>query len=214
VRLDPRASPGDVAAWLGAALEDHDRLVVDTFPGGVAHELPDSLLGRRPTTLVARALIRDRYRDYGALAARFDEVWLPYPADRCEWDEPPPGRYVGPLVRDVAVGADRVPVLVIGDLASAPPGWAPLLAGAAVIDGPFSALPAADRVVALAAGHNLAWELRTAGIVAGYRPLPRRYDDQHRRAALLGVPLAHRADLVSFLGVRLEESGVPSDARG
>ncbi|MEZ4240905.1 MAG: hypothetical protein R3F59_33055, partial [Myxococcota bacterium] len=74
-----------------------------------------------------------------------------------------------------------------------------LLAGAAVRHGPFDALPPARRVVALSAGHNLAWELDRAGVRAAFRPLVRRYDDQHRRAALLGTLLAHRADLQQFL---------------
>lgn len=186
----PRPSPAEVQALLQGA----DRVVVDVFPGGVGHELED--LPDR-SVLVARFVRREAYPDYDRLVERFDEVWLPYEASRCEWQEPPPGRFIGPVRRSIALEPREVDLLVIG--AGEPPTWTPLLADAERVNGPFERLPRARRVVALQCGYNLAWELEGLGMPVAFRPLPRRFDDQFRRAALLGTPLLHRRDLERFL---------------
>ncbi|MCB9677771.1 MAG: hypothetical protein H6737_21895 [Alphaproteobacteria bacterium] len=197
-----RIGVAELRARLAEALRDASRFVVDTFPGGIAHELDVSGLVQRPgaapvpTVLVARYVDREAYAGYDALVARFDEVWLPYDADGSEWDDPPSGTWIGPVVRDVRLEGE-VDTLVIG--ADAPASWEPLLRGATRVDGLFGVLPRARRVVALAAGYNLGWELRRTGARVAFRPLSRRFDDQFRRAARLGVPLYHRADLEGFL---------------
>ncbi|MEZ4322885.1 MAG: hypothetical protein R3F61_35795 [Myxococcota bacterium] len=185
----------ELHARLAEALVGATRFVVDTFPGGVAHELGELPTGVR-TVLVARYVDRSAYPRYDALAARFDEIWLPYDPDGCEWDDPPDGRYIGPVVRTVPLGPE-VDTLVIGS--GEPASWAPLLRDLPRVDGPFASLPRARRVVALSAGYNLGWELATAGIRTAFRPLPRRFDDQFRRAARLGTPLYHRSCLEGFL---------------
>ena len=192
--------PETFADRLLAELRDYDQLVVDTFPAGLAHELDDRFFaGPFRTVLVARYVDRDAYEGYDELAARFDEAWLPYPADHCEWDPAPRGKPMGALTRHVGLQGE-VDTLVIGDVRSAPRAWRSVLTGAVVIDRPFATLPRARRVVALACGYHLGWELAQLGLSTGFRPLQRRYDDQFRRAALLGQPLYHVHDLEAFLG--------------
>jgi hypothetical protein len=185
----------DAREALERELVHADHLVVDTFPAGVAHEL---VLPSMRTTLVARHLDRASYADYDEHVQRFHEVWLPYHADASEWDDPPAGRWIGPIVRPVSIEGE-VDLLVIGD--GEPASWAPLLASAMRVRGPFERLPRARRTVALAAGYNLAWELHSLGVDAAFRPLPRRFDDQFSRAARLGRPLHHRVDLERYLEV-------------
>jgi len=179
------------------ALSGAKRFIVDSFPGGIAHELVGLPIpaGVR-TVLVARYVDRAAYADYDALAARFDEVWLPYDPERCEWDEPPAGVYIGPVVRPVRLEGS-VDTLVIGR--GEPASWSALLRDSTRVDGLFDRLPRARRVVALGAGYNLGWELATAGLKPAFLPQTRRFDDQFRRAAKLGTPLLHRVDLEGFL---------------
>lgn len=184
-------------ARLHGLLGSCDRFVVDTFPGGVAHELLDlEIPAHVETVLVARYVDRSTYAGYDRLLAGFDAVWLPYDRDTCEWDHPPDGTFIGPVVRPLRFEGE-VDTLVIGR--GAPPSWEPLLAGCTRVDHVFDTLPRARRVVALGAGYNLGFELATAGLDTGFRPLARRYDDQFRRAARLGTPLYHRSDLEGFL---------------
>lgn len=186
------------ALWerLGPLLERADRVVVDTFPGGVAHELLPLLDMPIHKVLVARYVERSAYADYDALAARYDAVWLPYTAAQCEWESPPAGEWIGPVTRALAVIGEAEVVVVGRD---EPPSWSPLLQNAVRIDGPFDTLPRAKRYVGLAAGYNLGWELASLGAPVALRPLSRRFDDQFRRANALGVPLLHRRDLEAFL---------------
>jgi hypothetical protein len=190
---------------LAAALRGVDRLIVDTFPLGVDGALrqvsiPDSV----ETVLVARWIDRAALPRYDAQVRSFDSLWFPYDRAQSEWDHPPVHRsvrWLGPITRPLRLEG-TVDTLVIGE---APHGWTPDLE-AAVADGGrwvrerFDALPRAERVIALACGYNLAWELVQLGYAPiAFHPLPRRYDDQFMRAARLGTPLYHRADLERFL---------------
>lgn len=193
-------------AWVRAFVRDAargGRLVVDTFPGGLAHELDDATLAVAARTALVRRFVReDAYPAYRALAARYDERWLPYDAGSSEWDEPADDACVGPIVRGIGRDGDA-PLTVIGDAGRLLPGWRALLpAGTRFVSGPFAALPRGP-VLGLGAGYNLVWELVSAGFDAAFVPVEKRYDDQHRRAGLLGRSITSRADLVAFLGGRL-----------
>jgi len=204
-RLPPGASPGWVRSWLRDALGHSGRLFVDTFPAGVARELGDAVLSAaRRTVLIQRHLRTEQYDDYFALAGRFDERWLPYPPALCAWEGEVGGVHVGPLVRSLPVAAGpRAPLAVIGDAARLPPGWRALLpTGTRWVDGFFDVLPPAERYLCVGAGHNLCWELIGAGAAARHLPLPRRYDDQHRRALRLGRAALRREDVEVFLAAQ------------
>ncbi len=213
-------SVATVRSALEAALRSVDRLVVDTFPLGVDGALRGvSIPERVETVLVARWVDRARVPEwpagqaYDEQVAAFDAVWFPYAEHASEWDDPPAhpnAHWLGPITRPVTLSDERVDTLVIGD---APPGWSGAIE-AAVADGGrwvttrFEQLPRANAVVALAAGYNLAWELVGLGFPAlGFHPLPRRYDDQFARAARLGTPLYHRADLERFLRYHRRDHG-------
>ena len=186
---------------LGPVLPRLECLVVDTFPGGVGHELMGLELPKR-AVLVARFVKRDTYVDYDALVARFPELWMPYTESLCEWEECPGAgarvRWLGPVTREIHWKGTCDTLVVGGDL---PAEWEDLVGGAedCRVDGPFTTLPRPNRILALAAGYNLAWELYDPGIPLALRPLQRRFDDQYRRAHLLGTPVYHRDDLVQFL---------------
>lgn len=190
--VDP--TPAEVLERLQGA----ERLIVDTFPGGIGHELVQL---PAHAVLVARYVQRENYVDYDALAARFPEIWLPYDVDASEWDEPPPGTWIGPITRTLTWTEEHVDLLVIGT--GEPVAWTPLLQDAPRITGPFQCLPRARRIVALQGGYNLFWELRaltrTSSTRCAFQPLPRRYDDQYRRVGRFGTPLLHRDDLQRFL---------------
>ena len=61
-----------------------------------------------------------------------------------------------------------------------------------------AALPAARRVLALGAGHNLCWEPAPLSIPVGHVPSHRRYDATFARALRFGRAIL--ADLEVFLG--------------
>jgi hypothetical protein len=133
------------------------------------------------------------YPGYQALAARFDEHILPYDADRSEWldDDIVTSRratIVGPLVRPLPVAAGpRAPLTIIGDPARLGSGLCARLPRATLIArGPLTSLPAARAYLATGAGYNLAYELDALGAPYGLLPAERRFDDQFRRADLLG----------------------------
>ncbi len=214
------------AAWtparLRASLADLARtapvLVVDTFPGGVAHELDDATLaGFAHRALIRRYLRPGAYDDEAALAARVDVALVPYRRGLCEWDGESAlasgdargadgcactGAHVGFLVRGLRVDVSQaeLDLVVIGDADRLPPGWRSLLpARTGHLSGPFRALPAARRYLAMGAGHNLVYELLEAGACFAAVPCERRYDDQFRRADRLGIGIHARADLARWL---------------
>jgi hypothetical protein len=193
-----RVEHGDVTDHL----RDADTLVVDTFPAGVARELSDKILRPFARTVLLRRYIRPgAYEDDEALAARFDAVLLPYPADDCEWEGTADGLHVGHIVRDLSVedGAEA-PLAVLGNAEVLPPAWRALLAPDTVfVAGPFSRLPRAARYLSVGAGYNVCHELARLGVDFRAAPLERRYDDQFRRADRLGVGLYDRDALERWL---------------
>lgn len=177
-------------------------LVVDTFPGGLDGEIDDAVLASfERRVLLARHLLRERYPTYDALAARFDEIWLPYTPETCEWGGALQGRYLGLLVRRVRVAEGRpAPLVLIGPGELLPRGWrAALPPGTVHVDGPFEVLPAAELYLGLGAGYNLVWELVLAGLPALHLPQARRYDDQFQRVERLGRGVYTRRELVATL---------------
>jgi hypothetical protein len=188
---------------LEALLDGAERLVVDTFPAGLAGELDDRLLAQaRRRTLIRRYVRPGAYPDHAALAARFDDVLSPYPADRSEWEEPAPREIpLGYVTRPIGLaGGDPLPLVVIGDPARLPPGYRALLpARTGWIHGPFAALPRARAYLSIGAGYNIAYELLALGAPFGLIPLEKRYDDQFRRADLLGRAVLTRRDLERLL---------------
>jgi hypothetical protein len=192
----------DVQASLHALSSREATLIVDSFPGGIAHELDDSLLARYGERVLIRRYLRPgAYEDEERLAARFDRTLIPYREERCEWERRIAGEHVGPLVRALTLDDANEDLVVIGSRSSIPEGWMPLLAGARFVDGPFASLPRSRRYLALAAGHNLTYELLELGVPFALHPQERRYDDQYRRADRLEAGIFQRADLVRWLEV-------------
>jgi hypothetical protein len=208
IGVDAAWTPARLRACLAELARTAPVLVVDTFPGGVAHELDDATLaGFGHRVLVRRYLRPGAYDDEAALAARFDEMLVPYRAGQCEWHEAGddcacPGVHAGFLVRALRIEPHAEPpeLVVIGDVERLPPGWRALLpARTRQVSGPFRALPAARRYLAMGAGHNLVYELCEAGVCFAAMPVERRYDDQFRRADRLGIGVHTRADLARWL---------------
>jgi hypothetical protein len=221
IGVDAAWTPVRLRACLAGLAHAAPVLVVDTFPGGVAHELDDATLaGFAHRVLVRRYLRPGAYDDEAELAARFEGALVPYRPSLCEWagqgpDEPGEpgdaqsadgcactGAHVGFLVRDLRVepGPGALELAVIGDGERLPPGWRSLLPGrTGHVSGPFRALPAARRYLAMGAGHNLMYELVEAGVCFAAVPCERRYDDQFRRADRLGIGIHSRADLARWL---------------
>lgn len=186
LRVSADRAAEDVRAHLGATRASW--LVVDTFPGGLFGEL-GSLAGFAKTTLIRRYLRPGAYPDEERLAARYDEVLLPYSPERCEWDRTQPGVHVGPLVRPLAVGTGpRRPWVVLGPVARfAPWALAALPPDTVYLSGPVDLLPLAERYLAVGGGHNLTYELLALGVPFRVVPTEQRYDDPFRRADRLGV---------------------------
>jgi hypothetical protein len=222
IGVDAAWTPARLRACLAGLAHAAPVLVVDTFPGGVAHELDDATLaGFAHRVLVRRYLRPGAYDDEAELAARFDVALVPYRRGLCEWAGEAAGEaagesndargaggcacagaHVGFLVRElgVAPGPAALELAVIGDAGRLPPGWRALLPGrTGHVSGPFRALPAARRYLAMGAGHNLVYELLEAGVCFAAVPCERRYDDQFRRADRLGIGIHSRADLARWL---------------
>ena len=193
-RLPASRAAAPVAA---ARVAQAAAVVVDTFPAGLFHELvhlPDD------ATWVARHL--EGYPGLEEAAARYRRIWLPYPPGRDPWEGQWAGACVGPLVRRLPM-ADGPPhdLLVIGDPETLPGPWrARLPADTRSLHRFVAALPAARRVLALGAGHNLCWELAPLPIPVGHVPSHRRYDAPFARALRFGRAILSRADLEVFLG--------------
>ena len=205
VAVDPGAVREEAPRLLQQLAPTTRALLVDTFPGGLARELDDALLGRfRLRALLRRHLRPGSYEDDAALADRFDLTLLPYTPERCEWEGAVAGVHVGPLVRRLALADGTAwELAVVGDAARLPAGWrAALPCRTVFVAGPFRRLPRARRVLALGAGHNLIYELDALGVPFRALPQERAYDDQFRRADRLGVGVYERAQLLSFLEER------------
>ena len=206
----PSAPPGVVqrhvtAAEARAALAtaEADLLVVDTFPAGVDGGLSEPLLRRFPRRALVRRYLRPgSYPGYAARAARFDTHLIPYTAEASEWDEPPPGRHVGLLLRPVSIqGSDAsTELVIIGDEQELPVGWRQVLPrDRRCVHGPFEVLPAARRYLALGAGYNLTYELRALKVPMALVPRERRFDDQFARADRLGAGVYSSRQLTGWL---------------
>lgn len=202
-RVPDAWSFAEVREALAAELRGGAELVVDSFPGGLGHELDDELLALATgRTLVRRYVVPGTYVDYTALAARFDRVLAPYPPGASEWEDPDPrDEPIGHAVRALRVApGPAAPLAVIGDEAALLPGLRACLPGERVrVRGPFEELPPARAYLAIGAGYNMAYELLAAGVDFRLVPEERRYDDQFRRSALLGRGVTSRADLHAWL---------------
>ena len=181
-----------------------DVLVTDTFPGGRRGELAGVLARFRRRVLVRR-YVRPGTDAFDGAAGAYHRVWLPYARATCEWDGAEPGLHVGPLVRRLTIApvglgglGAPAPLAVLGDPARLPwdAAWPP---GTRVCRAFGDALPPARRSLAIGAGHNTIYELRALGVPFRAYPLDRRYDDQHRRAARLGVGVWTPRDLDAWL---------------
>jgi predicted glycosyltransferase len=179
---------------------DADVLIVDTFPRGRRGELTDGVLARFARRVLVRRYVRDLA--IGDDASAYHRVWLPYARDACEWDGAMAGTHVGPLVRALRIAPDercgaRASLVVLGDLDRLP--WPVRVAGARFVRAWTDAIPAADAYFVVGAGHNTVYELRRLGVRFAAYPLDRRYDDQHRRVARLGIGVWSPADLDAFV---------------
>jgi predicted glycosyltransferase len=173
-----------------------DTIIVDTFAGGRRGELAD-VLPRFARRVLVRRYVRPGSDVHDAIDA-YDRVWLPYAADACEWDGAVPGEYVGPLVRTLRVAGPVLPLVVLGDVARLPADWA-WPAGTTFVARWDDVLPAARAYFVVGAGHNTIYELRGLGVPFAAYPLDRRFDDQHRRAARLGVGVWSKRELGAWL---------------
>ena len=200
----------DVGALLRTALGKRRQreLVVDAFPGGLGGEIDAALLASASrTTLVRRYVKPFAYDHYVELAARFDRHVMPYSTDRCEWSEEDvaiadrPVLFAGPLVRQLEIGRGaRASLAVIGDSTRLGAGVRRLLPKDTVfVRGPFRALPPAQAYLSVGAGYNIAYELDRLGVPFALVPEDRRYDDQFRRADLLGRSLGAFGSVESLL---------------
>ncbi|WP_045119663.1 hypothetical protein [Haliangium ochraceum] len=216
VAIAPEWDAERVRARLRELAERAPVLVVDSFPAGVAGELDDALLSAFAHRVLVRRYLRpgayDAIADEDALVAGYDLRLLPYRAAACEWDGDSAagdGAHVGFLVRaltvgDALAGADAgetgAELVVIGEAARLPATWRALFPERTrLLSGPFAALPAAERYLGIGAGHNLCYELLSAGVEFALVPEERRYDDQFRRAGRLGVGVHSRDDLAAWL---------------
>lgn len=197
------ARPSEVLGRVADALRaEPTELVVDTFPGGLWHELDPATLALASRRTLLRRFVRvEAYPRYHALAERFDDILVPYSEAASEWldDRLPHEQAVGPLVRTVARHG-RASVVVVGD-ASALPSEArrALPEGTLFRCGAFSSLPDARAYLALEAGYNLSYELAALGRPLGLVPRERRFDDQYRRADLLQCALHHGRQITRWL---------------
>lgn len=171
-----------------------DALIVDTFADGRGGEITDAVRARFRTRILVR-----RYTRAADAPRGYDRVWLPYARAACEWDGAVRGTYVGPLVRALRFADEpAVEVAVLGDAARLPwqVAWP---AGTRFVPAWDAAIPRAARYVVVGAGHNTMYELRALGVRFAAYPLDRRFDDQHRRAARLGVGVWTPDALARFL---------------
>lgn len=200
-RIPAGWDPARAARALARLARAADALVVDTFPAGVAGEVTDEVLrAARRRVLVKRHVRRASYPDHDALAARFDEELLPYPAGGCEWDGEARGVHVGHLLRDLPLApGPEAALCVLGDAARLPAAWRARLAGARHVRGRVAALPPARRYLSVGAGYHATYELARLGRPHGLVPLERRWDDQFRRAGRAARAVLTRADLDALL---------------
>ena len=202
-RIAPRGAAAIAAGSIRALLrEGPATLVVDTFPGGLFHEITNELLALATRNVLIRRVVKPlSYRGYDELAARFDEIVLPYAPDADEWDQneriAAPHGFTGPLVRALAVERGHpAPLVVVGAASTLPPAVrAALPEGWVERSGPLAALPAARAYLGAAAGQVADWSTTSQDEADRNR----RYDDQYRRADLLGATVTTGADLAWLL---------------
>lgn len=203
------ATPAEVRALVVAELQGGaTELVVDTFPGGLGGELDDETLAlAQATTLLRRYVKPLSYPDYEALAVRYDVIAVPYDRDRDEWsaDDAPPFRgrteHVGVLLRPLEIGPGRAaPLAVVGDASELGSVMRRSLPCETVFAcGVLSCLPPARAYLATAAGYNTTYELAALGVPFGVTPREKRFDDQFRRADLLGRGVYEPRDVARLL---------------
>lgn len=173
--------------------EAMDTLIVDTFPEGARGEWTADAL--RP---YARRVLCARFRRDGLppAAARYDEVWLPYCEAHDEWRGAQRGaRYLGlvagPSPLRVDPGGETLCVFDPGGRLD--PGLRDVLARLAreagrplVFHAALEGRVEAAKVLVIGAGYNTVYELLREPMDVRFLPLARRFDDQARRARLLG----------------------------
>ncbi|MGL4551540.1 MAG: hypothetical protein ACRC33_10165 [Gemmataceae bacterium] len=224
---------GGVEVVTGDAEELAGRLrpglfVADTFPRGVCGELARLLEGWSacPRVLIARGLPAEYVARYQLRAwvrrhydlvlcpgepTPFDGVALP-PLLLRERDELPPRSAEWPLVvgtgtvEECAGWAARA-AAEPGARLALPPGVLPRVE--AVRHFPLiEVLPRASRVIG-AAGYNLVYECAFVGVPGEFTPMPRRYDDQARRASSAAGPVENGAAAAARMVAGLLGLGEP-----
>lgn len=207
---------------IATAMEDvrAESILVDTFPGGWRGELKGDVLTRFP-----RRVLVARYRrqvDWDKVGAVYEELLLPYPVDRNEWEwSPPHASFAGFIVRRDAPrwrreGRDLV---LVDTHRRCRPALVDVIQRCAVRHGlGFRCLDRiggdlrASRALVVGAGYNTFYELILQGAEARFFPLERRHDDQYRRASLWNRAITGLAGLDAWLGDGPEL--VPADSGG
>ena len=182
----PVMHPGEktLASWSVQTLTEcaasHDCVVVDTFPQGIAHEITEEIIQQYESSfLVGRYLREEMYHEYKDSCSWYNDVWLPYCPEQCEWDHPPKGVYAGVFARPIAINRERVSLCVIGNHNLMPNRWTSLFpAKTAFINHRFHTLPHAQKYLCVGAGYNLFWELNSLDLEVAHIPMEKRYDDQ------------------------------------
>jgi hypothetical protein len=199
-------SPINTRDWIQRFIVEQltmvDCIVVDTFPYGIFHELSDSLIrSASESILIGRYVKEEEYPNYDRGSQNYSQIFLPYHQDQCEWNTEKKGRYVGPIVRSISINSELCcDLVVLGNIDLIPKTWHRFFPRSTIyIDHYFESLPQSKRYFCIGAGYNLVWELNSLGLNVGHFPLEKRYDDQFRRAGMLGCMVNSRQALDEFL---------------
>jgi len=179
-----------------------DCMVVDTFPYGLFHELTDEMIrSASESILIGRYLKKEEYRNYDRGKKNYSHVFLPYHQNRCEWNSEQNGRYIGPIIRDIFINSEWCcDLVVLGNIDLIPKTWQNLFPQSTVyVDHYFESLPQSKGYLCIGAGYNLVWEMKSLGLNVVHLPIEKRYDDQFRRAGMLGCMVNSRQVLDEFL---------------
>lgn len=198
-------------------LDGYDTLIVDTFARGFGGEWDADALARVPRRVLIARYRRDGEADPDRL---YHELWLPYCEAHDEWPtRTPQARYLGLLARTLPLRIDpQSRSWVVFD-----PGGRvnrelhEVFARLARETGrPLEIVPSlsgslrAGKLLCVGAGYGTTYELcRLTGDVR-FLPLARRYDDQHRRAALLNRDVGSLPELRAWLARDGEPRALPS----